>query len=423
MKEGENKKAIFPDIKTIYAAKRNINQVINQTPLLQNLSLSDKYQANILLKREDLQKTRSYKIRGAYHKISLLSIEKQKRGVVCASAGNHAQGFAFTCHELNIKGKIFMPTTTPNQKIKQVRMYGKENVEIILTGDTFDEAQAEALKECQTKKLSFIPPFDDITIIEGQATMGLEILENSNDKIDYLFIPIGGGGLAAGLSTVFKQISPETKLIGVEPEGAASMKAAFKAGNVVRLENINTFVDGAAVKEVGKIPFEICKNNIETLVTVPEGKICTTILELYNEEALVVEPAGALSIAALDLFKEEIKGRNVVCIASGGNNDITRMEEIKERSLLYEKLKHYFLIRFPQRPGALKEFLVDVLGPTDDITHFEYHKKNNRSAGPALVGIAVKKPDNLSRIIEKLTEKKIKYEYLNDQSDLFHYII
>ena len=423
MKEGEKNKPIFPDIKSIYAAKRNINQIINPTPLLQNLSLSDKFQANIFLKREDLQKTRSYKLRGAFHKISLLSKEKQKKGVVCASAGNHAQGFAFTCHELGIKGKVFMPTTTPNQKVKQVRMYGKDNVEIILTGDTFDEAQAEAMIECQSKKLSFIPPFDDITIIEGQATIGLEILESSIEKIDYLFIPIGGGGLAAGLSTVFKQISPETKLIGVEPEGAASMKAAIEAGKVVRLENINTFVDGAAVKEVGKIPFEICKNNIETIVTVAEGKICTTILELYNEEAMVVEPAGALSIAALDLFKEEIKNKTVVCIASGGNNDITRMEEIKERSLLYEKLKHYFLIRFPQRPGALKEFLVEVLGPTDDVTHFEYHKKNNRNTGPALVGIAVKKPDNLALIIEKLIEKKIKYEYLNDQSDLFHYII
>jgi len=423
MKEGKKNNQIFPDIKSIYAAKRNIKQVINQTPLLQNLSLSDKYQANVLLKREDLQKTRSYKLRGAYHKISLLSSEKQKKGVVCASAGNHAQGFALTCNALNIRGLIFMPTTTPNQKIKQVRMYGKNNIEIIFIGDTFDEAQTEALKECKSQNLSFIPPFDDLSIIEGQATIGLEILENSNEKIDYLFIPIGGGGLAAGISTVFKEISPETKLIGVEPEGAASMKAAIKAGKVVRLNNINTFVDGAAVKEVGKKTFEICKNNIETIVTVAEGKICTTILELYNEEAMVIEPAGALSIAALDLFKEEIKGKNVVCIASGGNNDITRMEEIKERSLLYEKLKHYFLIRFPQRPGALKEFLVDVLGPTDDITHFEYHKKNNRNTGPALVGIAVKKPGDLSLIVEKLINKKIKYEYLNDQSDLFHYII
>ena len=422
MKEAENG-FNFPDIKTIYAAKRNINQIINQTPLLQNLSLSDKYDAKVFLKREDLQKTRSYKLRGAYHKISLLSKKEKAKGVVCASAGNHAQGFAFTCHHLNIKGKIFMPTTTPNQKIKQVRMYGKENVEVILIGDTFDEAQNEAKKICKEKGMSFIPPFDDMTIIEGQATIGLEILESSTEKIDYLFIPIGGGGLAAGLSTVFKQISPETKLIGVEPEGAASMKAAISAGKVVRMENINTFVDGAAVKEVGKKTFEICRNNIETIVTVPEGKICTSILELYNEDAMVVEPAGALSITALDFFSEEIKGKTVVCIASGGNNDITRMEEIKERSLLYEKLKHYFLIRFPQRPGALKEFVVDVLDPSDDITHFEYKKKNNRNSGPALIGIAVKKPDDLNRIIERLEIKKIKYEYLNDQSDLFHYII
>jgi threonine dehydratase len=302
-------------------------------------------------------------------------------------------------------------------------MYGKDKIDIILVGDTFDAAKEEAIKDSVQNKIMFIPPFDDINIIEGQATIGLEILENINDTIDYLVVPIGGGGLVAGLIAVFNQISPNTKIIGVEPLGAASMKASIDAGKVVELDNINTFVDGAAVKLVGQIPFEICKNYLDKIVLVPEGKICTTILKLYNEEAIVVEPAGALSISALDYLAEEIKGKNVVCIVSGGNNDIIRMEEIKERSMLYEKLMHYFLISFPQRPGSLREFVADVLSPTDDIIHFEYKKKNNRTEGPALVGIVVQNPDDFQHLIAKMEQKKIKFEYLNDQSDIFHYIL
>lgn len=413
----------IPDLQSVYRAKRNINGIINQTPLFQNQSYSDQFGSNIYFKREDLQKTRSYKIRGAYHKMSQLKKDQAAKGIVCASAGNHAQGVAYACNSLGIRGRIYMPVTTPKQKIKQVQMYGKDKTEIILFGDTFDEAKKAAMDECSQTGSVFIPPFDDVNIIEGQATIGLEILESLNEPIDYLLIPIGGGGLAAGLATVFRQISPATKLIGVEPEGAAAMKAAMAANELIELDHINTFVDGAAVKAVGKIPFELCKDQLENVVIVPEGKICTTILKLYNEEAIVVEPAGALSISALDYLGEEIKGKNVVCIVSGGNNDITRMEEIKERSLLYEKLMHYFIINFPQRPGALKEFVAEILGPGDDIVHFEYKKKNNRTDGPALVGIVVQKPEDVNDLIDRMLKKKVKHEYLNDQSDLFQYIL
>ncbi len=420
---GQVKKQALPELQSIYEAKRVINNIIEQTPLIQNFNLSEYYQANIYFKREDLQKTRSYKLRGAYHKISKLNQEQRQKGIVCASAGNHAQGVALSCFELGIRGKIYMPVTTPKQKVKQVKMYGKDKVDVVLLGDTFDSAKEAALADCEKNNLVFIPPFDDTNIIEGQATIGLEILENMNEPIDYLLVPIGGGGLVSGLITVFSQISPNTKIIGVEPEGAPSMKAAIEAGKVVELENINTFVDGAAVKSIGQLPFEISKKALNEIVLVPEGKICTTILKLYNEEAIVVEPAGALSISALDYLSDKIKGKNVVCIVSGGNNDIIRMEEIKERSMLFESLKHFFLISFPQRPGALKEFVAEILGETDDIVHFEYKKKNNRTEGPALVGIVVQKPEDSQQLIERMKARRINFEYLNDQSDIFHYIL
>ena len=302
-------------------------------------------------------------------------------------------------------------------------MYGKDKVDVVLLGDTFDEAKNAALEDCNKNGMVFIPPFDDINIIEGQATIGLEILENMNEPVDYLLVPIGGGGLVSGLITVFSKISPNTKIIGIEPEGAASMKASIEAGKLIELDKINTFVDGAAVKSVGQLPFEISKDKIDDIILVPEGKVCTTILKLYNEEAIVVEPAGALSISALDYLGDKLKGKNVVCIVSGGNNDIIRMEEIKERSMLYESLKHFFLISFPQRPGALKEFVAEILGETDDIVHFEYKKKNNRTDGPALVGIVVQNPEDSQALIRRMEERKIQFEYLNDQSDIFHYIL
>lgn len=316
-----------------------------------------------------------------------------------------------------------MPLTTPAQKIKQVKFFGKEWVDILLRGDTYDDAYAESQLFCTEKKAHFIHPFDDEKVIAGQGTVGLEILEQREKDIDYLFFPIGGGGLASGIISVFKHLSPNTKLIGVEPQGAASMKTSIENGKVTTLEVIDKFVDGAAVKRVGNLSFEICKDALDDIVVVPEGKVCSTILQLYNEEAIVVEPAGALSIAALDFYKDKIAGKTVVCVVSGSNNDITRTEEIKERSLLYEGLKHYFLVNFSQRPGALKEFVNEILGEEDDITYFQFTKKNNREEGPAVVGIELHSKNDLQLIEQRLKVKKINFQYLNEHRDLFTHLI
>ncbi len=422
MADSTNPITMLPTLEGIKEAQEKLKGIAAHTPLMQNLNLSETYGANIMLKREDLQVVRSYKIRGAYHKISSLSEEQRAKGIVCASAGNHAQGVAYSCYQLNIKGVIFMPYPTPSQKVKQVKMFGKNNVEVVLSGDTFDDAYQEAMTYCNAHGLAFIHPFDDIKVIEGQGTVGLEVLEDAVQPIDYVFLPVGGGGLAAGLATVFRNISPATKIIGVEPTGAPSMKASLEKGAVVTLNSIDKFVDGAAVKQVGALTFGVCKALLDDVAGVPEGKVCSTILKLYNEDAIVVEPAGALSIAVLDFYKEQIKEKNVVCIVSGSNNDITRTEEIRERSLLYEGLKHYFIVRFPQRSGALREFLNDVLGPNDDIVHFEYRKKNNREKGPAVVGLELQRQEDLAGILERMDKKNIGYQYLNDSQDLFQYM-
>ncbi|WP_297983497.1 threonine ammonia-lyase IlvA [uncultured Chryseobacterium sp.] len=410
-------------LKSIQEAAENLNGVAVHTPLMKNENLSERHNTQVFLKREDLQPVRSYKLRGAYHKISNLSESEKKRGIVCASAGNHAQGVAFACNKLGIKATIFMPVTTPKQKVKQVKLFGKEAVEIVLKGNTFDDASAKAHKFCEENKMVFIHPFDDEMVIAGQGTVALEILEDAKQPIDYLFFPIGGGGLAAGLVSVFKQFSPKTKLIGVEPHGAASMKTSIENGQNTELPEIDRFVDGAAVKRVGDRNFEICRETLDDIISVPEGKICSTILQLYNEEAIVVEPAGALSISALDLYAQKIRGKNVVSIVSGSNNDITRTEEIKERSLLYEGLKHYFLINFSQRPGALKEFVTKILGENDDITYFQFSKKNNREEGPAVVGLELLAKNDLENIEKKLNKHKIKYQYLNENWELFTHMV
>jgi threonine dehydratase len=420
---GTNLSSYKLKVNEVQKARERLKDVLVHTPLMRDMTLSERYNAEIYLKREDLQVVRSYKIRGAYNKISTLPEKELKKGVVCASAGNHAQGVAYSCHKLGIKGIIFMPAPTPKQKITQVKFFGRENTEIILTGDTYDDAYKSALAYCNEHSLSFIHPFDDPLVIEGQATVALEILAETTSHIDYLFIPIGGGGLAAGAGSVFKTISPDTKIIGVEPLGAPSMKASMEKGEVVALGKMDKFVDGAAVQRVGDITFDICKHILDDIVLVPEGKVCTTILQLYNEEAIVVEPAGALSISALDFYKEKIKGKTVVSIVSGSNNDITRTEEIKERSLLYEGLKHYFIVRFPQRPGAFREFLENVLGKNDDITFFEYSKKNNREQGPAIVGIELQSKDDFEPLYKRLQESNMLEEYLNDKPDLFQFLI
>jgi threonine dehydratase len=416
-------KDYYPSLEAINKAKLTLNEILSTTPLTTNLNLSEQYGANVLLKREDLQIVRSYKIRGAYNKMRNLTGKERQMGVICASAGNHAQGVAYSCLKLGIMGKIYMPATTPKQKIGQVRMFGKQFVEIVLTGDTYDDASREARKDCAESGKIFIHPFDDQVVIEGQATVALEIIQSSTCTIDYLFVPIGGGGLISGVGSYFRQVSPTTKIIGVEPAGAPSMKSSLKAGEVITLEEIDKFVDGAAVQRVGDLPFEICRRVVDDIVLVPEGRVCTKILDLYNRDAIVVEPAGALSIAALDYYAGQISGKNVVCIVSGSNNDITRTEEIKERSMLFEGLKHYFIVRFPQRAGALRDFLSNVLGPGDDITHFEYTKKNNREKGPAFVGIELTDKNDLDGLIQRMNENGFIHEYLNEKPDLFQYLI
>jgi threonine dehydratase len=388
-----------------------------------NTFYSEKYDSHIYLKREDLQVVRSYKLRGAYNKMVGLSKEELEKGVICASAGNHAQGVAFACKALQANGKIYMPSTTPKQKIDKVQSFGKEYVEIVLVGDTYDDSYSEALKDAKENELIFIHPFEDEKVIEGQGTVGVEILEDCERSIDYIFVAIGGGGIISGLGSYFSQMSPNTQIIGVEPTGSPSMKESLDKGEVVTLEDMDTFVDGAAVRRVGEINLQICQQIIDDIILVPEGKVCTTILELYNEEAIVAEPAGALTLGALDFYKEKIKGKTVVCLISGGNNDITRMEDIKERSMLYEGTKHYFIIKFPQRAGALRSFLNDVLGPDDDISHFEYSKKNNRSAGPALVGLELKNSADYKRLIAKMDEFQIDYQTVNNHRMLFNFLV
>lgn len=409
-------------VEAVKSAAKRVKATVSQTPLQLNNNLSRQFSANIYLKREDLQIVRSYKLRGAYNMISSLPKEKLDGGVVCASAGNHAQGFAFSCKVLNIKGVIFMPTITPKQKITQTKMFGEDNIEIILTGDTYDDCANTAIKYTVENNMTFVHPFDEEKVIEGQATVGLEIAEQL-ENIDYVILPIGGGGLCAGVGNYIKCVSPLTKIIGTEPEGAASMTEALKAGHPVELTNIDRFVDGAAVKRIGDITFAFCKNILDEMLLVPEGKICTTILELYNKDAIVVEPAGALSIAALSLLGNKIKGKNVVCVISGSNNDIDRMQEIKERSLQYEGLKHYFLIDFAQRPGALKNFVSNVLGPDDDITRFEYMQKTNKESGPALVGIELKYKNDYQHLIQRMQEHNFSYTALNKNDALFSYLV
>ncbi len=416
-----NKMNFYEQSKTL---SQSFPTFVRKTPLQFSKKLSDKIGANVWLKREDLQTVRSYKIRGAYSRMSRLTEDEKRKGVVCASAGNHAQGVALCCKEMKVKGIIFMPETTPKQKIEMVRSFGEDYVEISLFGDNFDSCSKRAHEFCSQKESTFIPPFDDAFVISGQGTVGIEILDDFDKNIDFLLVPVGGGGLVAGLASVFKEQSSGTKIIAVEPSGAPSMTKALEVGCPVALDSIDTFVDGASVKRIGDLNFDLCKDRIDRVILVDEGKICGAILNQYNQAGMVLEPAGALTISSLDLLpKDEIRGKNIVCIVSGGNNDITRTEEIRERSMLYEGLKHYFLIRFPQRPGALKEFVSDVMGPTDDIVYFQFSSKTGRESGPAVVGVEVSQKENIERVKTKLAEKGFSFEYLEPNSLLFQQLI
>lgn len=410
-------------VEDILIANQLLKDVVAHTPLQKNERLSEKYDCRVYVKREDLQHVRSFKLRGAYYKIKTIEAAALEKGVVCASAGNHAQGVAFACAHLGIDAKIFMPQTTPKQKINQVKMFGRNYVEIILVGDTFDDSSASAIKCANAEDRIFIHPFDDYDVIAGQGTVAVEIMNDIEEPVDFVFASIGGGGLMSGLSTYIKNLSPHTHMIGVEPEGAASMSAALKNNEVTTLDTIDKFVDGAAVQSAGQHTFEICRKYLEDIVLVPEGKVCTSILELYNQHAIIVEPAGALSIAALDFYKEEIRGKSVVCVISGGNNDIGRMQEIKDKSLIYEGLLYYFIVNFPQRSGALRQFLDEVLGPDDDITTFEYTKKNNKESGPGLVGIEVKRKSDYEGLIQRMHDCGFPFKEVNNDSTLFELLI
>ena len=413
----------FPTVEAIDKASQVLDEILEPTPFQRNANLSDVYDANVFLKREDLQMVRSYKIRGAYNKIRTIDPESVKNGIVCASAGNHAQGVAFSCSKLKIMGSIFMPVTTPRQKIEQVKMFGKEFIEIILTGDTFDAANSAAIEYAQDNNKTFIPPFDDPKVMEGQGTIGREIFNQSKEPLDYIFVPIGGGGLASGLGAYISRMSPSTKIIGVEPGGAPCMKAAIENGGPIKLEHIDKFVDGAAVQLAGTHTYEVCRQVLDDIVVVPEGAVCTTIIHMYNKSAIVVEPAGALAVAALKFYKDKIKGKRVACVVSGSNNDITRMEEIREKSLLYEGLKHYFIVNFPQKSGAILSFIRDVIGPTDDLVHIQYIRKTNKNFGPALIGIELAAKEDFGPFMQRLKAHGISYEYINENNQLFEILI
>ena len=413
----------FPTIEGCYQAKERLCNVSTNTPFQFLDRISNNFNAEIYTKREDLQLVRSFKIRGAINKIVALSKDDLNRGIVCASGGNHAQGFAFACNYLKINGTVFMPLPTPKQKIDRVKMFGAEYIKIILQGDTYDDSQKEAEKYQVKSNSVFIHPFDDVEVIHGQATIALEILEQIDFDLDYMFIPVGGGGLVSGFLTVFKKLSPKTKIVGVEPSGATSFITSLRNNRNTQLKMIDKFAEGVAIQKMGDICFNYCKDLIDKTISVDEGRICKEILDLYNKEGIVVEPAGAISLACLDQFSDEIKGKKIGTIICGGNNDITRTPEIKERALLYSNLKHYFIVRFPQRAGSLKQFASEILGPTDDITFFEYSKKSNRVVAPAVVGIELKSKNDLTPLIKRMKEGGFYGEYLNEKPDLFQYLI
>lgn len=412
--------------KNVEQAYSVLKRVVVRTPLDYSRYLSEKYGATIYLKRENEQRVRSFKIRGAYYAISQLTDDEKSRGVVCASAGNHAQGVAYTCQEMQIPATIFMPITTPQQKIGQVKFFGGDYVEIRLVGDTFDESAKAAQDYTQESGKTFIDPFDDENVQAGQGTVAYEILEEAEEQtisFEQILVPIGGGGLVAGVSAYLKEHAPEIKIVGVEASGARSMKAAFDKGRPVKLDQIDKFADGIAVQKVGKSTYEVARKYVDRLIGVDEGWISGTILDLYSKLGIVAEPAGAATIAALEVVKDQIKGQTICCIISGGNNDINRMPEMEERALIYEGIKHYFVVNFPQRPGALREFVNDILGPNDDITRFEYIKRANKGTGPVLIGIALGDKTDYTQFISRLEEFDPQYINLHENDSLYKMLV
>ncbi len=399
------------------AAEQEMRSVFPPTPLQRNAHLSDRYGADIWLKREDLSPVRSYKIRGAFNAMR----KQQGRDLfVCASAGNHAQGVAFMCKHLNVRGVIFMPVTTPQQKIQKTRIFGGDNIEVHLSGDYFDDTLAAAQQWCAQKGGYFLSPFDDEDVIEGQASLAVEIEAQLGRVPDHVILPVGGGGMSSGVATWF---GDRTHCLFVEPKGGACLHAAMAAGHPVSLDHVDNFVDGAAVGRIGAKPFELLKSHhLSDVLVLSEDRICTTMIEMLNVEGIVLEPAGALAVEAVADVQSFIRGKTVVCVTSGGNFDFERLPEVKERAQRYSGVKKYFILRLPQRPGALKEFL-NILGPDDDIARFEYMKKSARNFGSVLIGIETRKPENFARLFAHLDEAGFTYTDITDDETLAQFVI
>jgi threonine dehydratase len=404
-------------------AAARLAPVVRRTPL----EMSDRLTAGlgfpVLLKREDLQLCRSYKVRGAFNVISTLTDEERARGVVCASAGNHGQGVAYACHLLGIRGRVYLPANTPRQKRQRIATIGGAWIEPIIAGSSYDEASAAAHADAERTGAVYVHPFDDPLTIAGQGTIAPELVAQAEGPVDTVLVPVGGGGLIAGLALWLRAHAPTVHVVGVEPAGAPSMRAALDAGHPVALEAIDTFIDGAAVGRVGDTTFPIVRDLVDEVVAVPEGAVCTEMLDLYQSEGVIAEPAGALAGAALRADLRRPPQGPVVCIVSGGNNDVSRYGEVVERSLLHEGLRHYFLVTFPQEPGALRHFLDDVLGPGDDIVLFEYVKKNNRETGPALVGIELEQAADLAGLLERMEASPLTIEQVPPGSPLFTFLL
>lgn len=407
----------------IAAASVRLRGVVTETPLQRNDRLSDRTGAEVWLKREDLQPVRSYKIRGAYNLISQLTEAERTAGVICASAGNHGQGVAYACARLGIHGRIFVPATTPRQKRDRMRHLGGAYIHLVVTGDTYDEAAQAAYAEAWDSGATMVPAFDDPRTIAGQGTLAPEIVDQLGHAPDLMVLPVGGGGMLAGCLVWFAAHHPQTRIVAVEPAGAACLAAAMAAGRPVNLERIDTFVDGAAVRRAGDLPHAIAKDHPPELVSVPEGQICTEMLELYQVEGVIAEPAGAMAPAALGNQVHPGPGKTVVALLSGGNNDVSRYNEIVERALVHEGRKHYFLVNFPQEPGALRRFLDEVLGPDDDITLFEYVKRSNRELGPALVGVELGHPEDLFALRERMDRSPMTVEPVEPDSPFFRFLV
>ncbi len=411
----------------IQAAQAKISAVIEPTPLQYCPRLSQQYGYEVYLKREDLQDVRSYKIRGAYYNIASLTRQEKDAGVVAASAGNHAQGVAYACRAMGIQGKIFVPKPTPKQKRDRILVHGGDNIELVVVGNTFDEAAEAARIDAAERGATVVEPFDARETVIGQGTVAAEILAQLTGlgrQLDSILVPVGGGGLAAGITSYLADMSPLTSIVAVEPAGAASMIAAVAHGGPITLSTIDPFVDGAAVKRAGAYPYEIIERNLGRihLITSEEGEVCTEMLALYQNEGIIAEPAGALSVAGLrgvDLAP----GSTVVCVISGGNNDVLRYAEVMERSLVHRGLKHYFLVSFPQEPGQLRAFLTDILGEDDDIVLFEYLKKNNRETGVALVGLELSRAADLVPLLERMDDSPIECRRLLPGTDEYEFIV